>query len=269
MSFAWTYLYDQFVVFTLVTARVGALVMTAPILNSSAIPRHIRAFLVIAISLIVTTFHLGTRPDIGENLLSYGWTMSGEILIGLLLGLGVSILFSGIQLAGQFISQLSGMAFAEIVSPGSDNSSPVVTNLLHFVTMAVFVLIGGHREMMEALLDTYTWAPPGQGIIAGSYLDALVSALTQSFVMGIRAAAPAMAALLLSTLVLGLIGRTMPQINILAVGFGINTLLMLGCVMLSIGTLAFTFQDETSNTLERLKESVYNAADMTNGTEQN
>ncbi len=84
----------------------------------------------------------------------------------------------------------------------------------------------------------------------------MTAILTQSFALGIRAAAPAMTALLLATLVLGLISRTLPQINIIAVGFGVNTLVALGTVMLSLGAMAWAFQEQIEPTLDLLQTAL-------------
>ena len=96
---------------------------------------------------------------------TYGHLMANEVAIGLLLGLGVTILFSGIQVAGQIVSQMSGMSLAEVFDPGFDENVSVFTHLFYFLTMAVFVAIGGHRIMIEAVLDTFAWAPPGHAAL--------------------------------------------------------------------------------------------------------
>ena len=72
--------------------------------------------------------------------------MANEVAIGLLLGLGVIILFSGVQVAGQIVSQMSGMSLADVFDPGFDENVSVFTQLFYFLTMAVFVAIGGHRH---------------------------------------------------------------------------------------------------------------------------
>ena len=116
--------------------------------------------------------------------------------------------------------------------------------------------------VMDALLDTYQWLPLGKAALGTTFLDVLVTLLSQSFQLGIRAAAPAMTALLLATLVLGLIGRTMPQINILAVGFGVNSLLTLGCLFTSMGTIAWAFPQQTGEVLELLQEALRNTVSL-------
>lgn len=251
-----TFLISRFMVFTLVLARTGTLLMTAPIFGTQVLPRRIRALLAVAMSLLVTPAFLGTSMPAVENTVEYGRLLVNEALVGLLMGLGVNILFSGIQVAGQVVSQLSGLSLADVFSPGFEEDVSIFSQLFYFVTLAVFVAVGGHRIMTQALLDTFAAAPPGHAALGTSFVEVLVGILTQSFALGIRAAAPLMVALLLSNLVLGLISRTLPQINVIAVGFGLNAMLALGVLFLSIGAAAWTFQDPTVDVLQHIREAL-------------
>ncbi len=256
MSFLQTYLLNQVVVFTLVLTRVSGLVMTAPVFGSNEIPMRVRGLFAVAIALLVTPLQAQAMIEPPDTTLNYLVYLGGEALIGLLLGLGILILFSGIQLTGQIISQLSGMSLADVFSPGFDANVPVFAQLMFYVTMAVFVVIGGHRLVMAALLDTFQMIPPGSGSLSGSVVDVVTTIVSQSFVLGIRAAAPVMTALLLSTLVLGLISRTLPQLNIIAIGFGLNSMVVLGGLMFSLGAIAWMFQEQVQITLDLLVESL-------------
>ncbi len=257
-----TLLFNQFAVFTLVLARVGALIMTAPIFGITAIPMRAKALLVVAISLLITPLVAATPPSDMTNLLVYAKYMASEGLIGLLLGFGITLLLSGIQLTGQIISQLGGTALADVFDPTLNTNLSIYSQLFYFLTLAMFVLLDGHRLVIDALLDTYLWMPPGKGSLGTTYVDALTTLLSQSFLLGIRAAAPTMMALLLATLILGLIGRTMPQINILAVGFGVNSLVTLGCLFTTIGAIVWAFPLEASSALDVLREALAQTVDL-------
>lgn len=256
MSFLQTYLLNQIVVFTLVLTRVSGLVMTAPVFGSKEIPLRVRGLFAVAIAMLVTPLQARATFEPPGTTLNYLVYLAGEAIIGLLLGIGILILFTGIQLTGQIISQLSGMSLADVFSPGFDANVPVFAQLMFYVTMAVFVVIGGHRLVMAALLDTFQMIPPGSGALSGSAIDVVTTIVSQSFVLGIRAAAPVMTALLLSTIVLGLISRTMPQLNIIAIGFGLNSMVVLGGLMFSLGAIAWMFQDQVQVTLDLIVESL-------------
>jgi flagellar biosynthesis protein FliR len=251
-----TFLVSRFMVFTLVLARTGALISTAPIFGTMALPRQVRALLAVTMSLLVAPVFLSTSMPPVENLAGYGKMMANEVLVGLLLGLGLNIFFAGVQAAGQVVSQLSGMSLAEAYNPGFQEDSSIFSQLFYFVTLAVFVAVGGHRMVTQSLLDTFTALPPGHAALGNTFVEVITNIITQAFVLGIRAAAPLMTALLLSNLVLGLISRTLPQINVIAVGFGLNALLTIGLLFLSIGAAAWAFQDPTLDVMQRIQEAL-------------
>ena len=250
------FLIGRFMVFTLILARTGALVMTAPIFGSLAIPRRVRGLLAVTMSLLVTPVYLGSSVASVEHLGEYGRMLINEALIGLLLGAGMNILFAGIQVAGQVVSQMSGLSLADVFNPGFDEEVSVFSQLFYFLTLAVFVAVGGHRMLTEALLQTFAWAPPGHAALGDDFLEVVCKLVSQSFALGIRAAAPVLIAMLLSTLVLGLISRTVPQINIISVGFGLNSILLIGVLLLSLGAVAWAFQEPVVDMLHELQDSI-------------
>jgi flagellar biosynthetic protein FliR len=250
------FLVGWFIVFTLVLARIGALVMTAPLFGSQALPRRVRGLLAVAMSLLVTPVYLTASLPPVTSTVEYGLLLVNEVLVGLLLGLGINVLFGGVQVAGQIASQISGLSLADVFNPAFEEDVSVFSQLFYFLTLAVFVAIGGHRMITEALLETFAWAPPGHAALGDTFVDVLVNILSQSFALGIRAAAPILVALLLSNFVLGLISRTLPQINVIAVGFGLNSLLALGVLCLSIGAVAWTFQEPTRDVMQQVLEVV-------------
>jgi flagellar biosynthesis protein FliR len=257
MSVFELFLVGRFLTFVLVLTRISGVIATAPLFSAEGIPVRARALLAVMLALLVTPLQddTVTTAAVG-NVVELARLMTLEALIGLLLGLGMNILFTGIQVSGQIVSQMSGMSLADVFNPGFDTNVSVFSQLFYFLTLAVFVAIGGHRMMIQAVLETFEWAPPGYAMLGDTYVQTLVNILSHSFALGIRAAAPALAALLLSTIVLGLISRTLPQLNIIMVGFNLNAMLTLGALMLSLGAIAWTFQEQTVDMLRQLQETV-------------
>jgi flagellar biosynthesis protein FliR len=249
-----------FVVFTFVLARVGGMVMTAPLFGSGEVPLQIRAFLSFALALTITPIQLATPFMAPENLALYAVSVGGEILIGVLLGMGISILLSGVQVAGQIISQMSGLSLADVFNPGLDQDVPVVANLLNMLALAVFVLIGGHRLLVAALLDTYRFMPLGHAHFSTTLGPLVATLLAESFSLAVRGAAPAIVALMLATIVLGLISRTLPQLNVLALGFGLNTLVTFAVLAISVGAIAWLFQEQLDPAVQTIVDSLRSSA---------
>jgi flagellar biosynthetic protein FliR len=159
-------------------------------------------------------------------------------------------------LAGELIGRLSGLGIAEAFDPGLDENVPQFSRLLFLLAVCVFLLIGGHRMALAGLLDTFRAIPPGGGALPRSLAEGLTTLVGQSFALGVRAAAPALCALLLAALTLGLIGRTLPQLNILSLGFGMNTLLAFAALALSLGAALWAFQGQIEPALETILDAL-------------
>lgn len=247
-----------FLVFTLVFTRVSGLLMTVPIFGTPEIPVQVRALMAFALALLITPVQANVPIAEPGSLLDYLLLLGSELLVGVALGLGILILFSGVQVAGQLIGRTSGLALADVYDPSTGENIPELAHLLYLVTMAVFVAIGGHRIVLAGLLETFAAMPPGSGLLITNLetlFDVMQTLLAESFVLGIRAAAPLLTALLLATLVTALISRTLPQLNVLAIGFGINALVTFGVLALSLGAAAWVFQGQLESAVQALVDA--------------
>jgi flagellar biosynthetic protein FliR len=247
---------QKFVLFTLVLARTSGLAIAAPLYGSSEVPAQIRALLAFALALLIAPIQWDASPVHPQGALDYLLLVGSELAVGLSLGLGIEILFSGILLAGQLIGRIGGLYLADVFDPATEASIPMFSRFLYLVSLAVFLAMGGHRMVMAGLLDTFDALPPGSCAMPTSFAQTLLVVLAQSFALGIRASAPAVTALLLSTLVMGLISRTLPQLNILVVGFGMNSMLTFGVLALTLGAGAWVFQEQIEPVLETLLEAL-------------
>ena len=241
---------DQFYLFVFVLSRLSGLMMTAPILGARSVPFRIRALLAVALALLITPLFWSLPIDLPLHVVALGIVLAQEIMLGLTLGLGVMILFMGLQVAGQMVAQMSALSLADIFDPTFDSSMSVFSQLFEIVALSCFLLIGGHRLVMSGLLETFRWMSPGEISFTHGVVDGLTEITAQSFRLGIRAAAPTMVALLMSILVLGLISRTLPQLNILAVGFSVNAVVLIGTLSLSLGSIVWMFQHDVAPTVE-------------------
>jgi flagellar biosynthetic protein FliR len=244
------------VLFTFVFARVAGLTMTAPIYGNADVPLQVRGLLAAALALLILPLQgFGGTVSYG-SLPQYAILLGVEAAIGACLGLGVLILLHGMTLAGELIAQSSGLGLAEVFDPGIEENVPLFSRLMFLTALTLFLCIGGHRMVMAGLLDTFQAMPPGGGQLPGSLADGFTTLLGQSFSLGVRVAAPVVTSLLLATLILGLIGRTLPQLNIFALGFGLNSLLALAAMALSIGAAAWAFQDQIEPALRAIFDAL-------------
>jgi flagellar biosynthetic protein FliR len=239
----------QLLVFLLTFTRIAGLVLAAPVFGSRRVPVHVRVLLAVAAALLVAPVHGGslTHRDVNAELVL---ALFREALLGLVLGLALLILVAGLQAAGQLVGQMSGLSLAEVTDPDFGDSTPLIGRLYDLVASTAFVLLGGHRLVLQALLDSFRWMPPGQVQLAGDLLETLSQVAAQSFTLSVRVAAPVLAALLLATLVLGLIGRVLPTMNVFSIGFSLNTLLVMAVLSLSLGGAAWLFEEQATASVQ-------------------
>jgi flagellar biosynthetic protein FliR len=247
---------EKFLLFTLIFTRVSGLMITAPAFGSKEVPMRIRALLALALAVLMFPLQRNASVDDPGTMLNYLALVSGELMIGACLGLGVMLILQGMELAGELIATTGGLMLADIYDPTQESSVPIVSQFFFLFSLSIFLCIGGHRQLMAGLLDTFQAIPPGQGVFTASIHDAFLALLTQSFSLGLRVAAPAVVALLSATLVLGLISRTVPQLNILIIGFGLNALLTIAMTALTLGAAAWAFQAQLEPALQTMLEAL-------------
>ena len=248
----WLFEPGRLMLFVLVLCRVSGLVMIAPVYGSADVPMKLRALFAITLTLLIAPVQFGVTPPPATTLLDFVTYLAVELALGFVLGLGIWIHLQAFQLAGQIVSQASGLSLADVFLPNLDISVPIIAQLLDFCALAIFMGLGGHRLAMGALLQTFASIPPGQGVLRPEIAETLSALVSQSFQLGVRVAAPALAALLLATVVLGLISRTLPQLNVMALGFGLNAMLALAVLSLSLGAAAWALEDEIAGVVDGL-----------------
>ncbi len=243
---------QQFLIFVLVLTRIGTLVMTMPSFGGANVPMRVRAFLAVGISMLITPLHWGVEVESPANLAILTALLAKESLLGLAVGLTMHILLSGVHLAGHLMEQASGLSLAEVVNPDSEERVSIFMQLLEGTALSIFLLVGGHRWILDAVARSFHWMPPGKGQLPAEVPLALTEIVSQSFGIALRASAPVVLALLLATLIIGILSRTVPQINIMTLGLSVNSLLVLGALALCVGSIGWTFQESIEPAMEKI-----------------
>ena len=229
-------------VFAMVAARLGGAMTFMPVIGGLAIPARIRAMIVIGLAAAVTPL-VDVSVAAPTSAAGVALALANELLLGVLLGLILRFVFLGLELGGLMIAQQSGLAFGQIADPTSGVEQSLLGAFYVQLAGVVFLIIGGHRVVLAVALDTFATVPLlGDGGLFADGVGTLVTALTTGTSIAIRIAAPVMLTLFLINVALGFIGRTVPQLNIVTIGFPIKGLLalMLMAVSLPMGIEAFT-----------------------------
>ncbi|NLX13327.1 MAG: flagellar biosynthetic protein FliR [Phycisphaerales bacterium] len=247
--------YQLLPAFLLVLFRMAGLMVSAPLFSGTLLPTPVKVLLVVAMS--AALFPMVLPAVVAPVTLGSALTgLFGELCIGILLGFGVTLLFSGIQLGMQAAAQQAGLGLANSFDPTMETETADVVQLYNLVAMFMFLGIGGHRALIRALLDSFQSIPPLQFAFGGAMLDVVVRMIGASFTIAIRVGGPVMLTLLLAFVTLGFVSRTVPQLNILNIGFPLK--LMLAMLVMALTILAFekVFLDSLADFLNLTREAL-------------
>ncbi|HXG51822.1 MAG TPA: flagellar biosynthetic protein FliR [candidate division Zixibacteria bacterium] len=225
--------------FMLVFGRALGLMVGAPFWGGRALPVVVRIW--VALLLAVAVFPSVPAASVADlTVLALVLFLGGEILLGLTLGWTAQVLFAGMRLAGQQIEVKSGLGLVSLVDPHEGGHSGIFAVFLELAAGLIFLALDGHLQLVQALLSSYAVFPPaGTGSFAGRLLEGVVASGTEIFAIALRVSAPVLVGLLLSDIVLGVLSRAIPQMNVFMVAqplqFGVALLLL----MLSLPALAW------------------------------
>lgn len=223
----------------LIVLRVGGLALFAPLFASSAIPVRIRILLVFAVALAVYPALLGHSPlpDGSVILDPAGLAVAAavEVLIGAFIGFVGAIPLMAAQAGGHFAGQQMGLGFAQFFDPTIEDDSDVLGQLFYLFTLALFLVLGGHEILLAIVLESFANIPPGSALDGGRLVETACAVLLAAFEIALRVSAPVLAIVLLESVALGFIAKTVPQLNILSLGFPIR--IIAGWAILVIGLL--------------------------------
>lgn len=238
----------------LVLTRLSTLLMAMPAVGVG-VPARVRALLALLLTFLmvptVAAMDAGPPPQ-AAHLIDLAIMLVREAAVGLLMGTTIQIVITGVQAAGEIMSGTGGLQLGESVDPSTRSSMPTMAQLVGLLIVATMIAIGGHRYILASLIDSFVALPAGEVRFHDPMMDLVIAQLSSSFAAGVRVAAPVVAALLLSNLITGLISRTLPQLNVLAIGLSLNALALLAVAALTIGSASYLFRDEFAVALQRL-----------------
>jgi len=225
---------EVFKVFLLVMARVSGLVVSAPVLGSGNFPVLGKIGLTGLTAILVTPSIAALHQTLPSDPLEFALMGASEVIIGLMMGFVMTLVFGAIQIGGQIMDMQTGFGMMNIFNPALETQFPIFGFLLFIVAVLVLLATNGHHMMLRALVSTFDKIPLG-GLTVQADLPRQISLWGSAmFYDGLMIAAPVGAAMLVAYLIMGLVGRVVPQIQLFAVGFPVTIALGLFVVAISL-----------------------------------
>ena len=225
---------DQIQLFIFILVRVSAVLFSIPFLDSQTIPVMVKVGLAMATAMLVfPNLNVAVQPLI-NNPVAFILGLIGEVAIGLIIGFTAQLIFTGIQLAGQMGGFQMGFAIANVVDPASSLQIPVLAQFLNLFALMVFLGLNIHHYYIKAMADSFAMIPLWSVHFNHDLFGFMMQLTANCFVIAVKIGAPVMVAMLLTSVALGLMARTVPQMQIFIVAMPLKILLGLVFMYLSL-----------------------------------
>jgi len=220
-------------VFLLLLTRVSGIFMLAPFFGSLNIPVYIRAGAALAISVVLfPVVDQSALIKAPATVAVYALAVLTELFVGWLIGFVAYISFSAIHMAGKIMDMQVGFSIVNVMDPTSGQQIPLIGSFLYNLGLIIFLVTNGHHMIIAALFESFRVVPL-LGMTANPDLTMLIANFTAGiFSTGMKIAMPVTFAILLTNVALGVLARTMPQLNIFVVGVPMQ--IIVGLFVLSI-----------------------------------
>ncbi|RDH81158.1 MAG: flagellar biosynthetic protein FliR [endosymbiont of Galathealinum brachiosum] len=210
--------------------RIGAMMMAAPVFGARMMPVRIRITMAVAVSFLTVPL-IPQVPAVDPISFSAAGILFHQILIGVATGLIIQMVFQSLVIAGEAIANGMGLGFARMVDPANGVQVPVISQFFVVMATLLFVILNGHLLLIQLMVRSFEILPIAETGLSLPAMKAVANWASQMFVGGLMVALPAVTALLVVNISMGVITRAAPQLNIFAVGFPL--MILLGFIFLA------------------------------------
>ncbi|MCC6425371.1 MAG: flagellar biosynthetic protein FliR [Phycisphaerales bacterium] len=244
------HLLSHAVPFALVLARLAGLFIFAPLLSSIVIPMRLKAIMVLVMA--VATYPLLPSVMVGPgdmDIFTLAPAMVIESGLGAVIGILAAAPLLSLEMSGVLIGQQMGFGLAKVFNPEANFDTDLLGQILFYIAAGAFLSAGGLETMFGSLIHTFERVPLGGFQVAQTPLDLMTGVIISGFELAWRVAAPVTGMILLLVVVMGILGKTMPQINIMSVGFTAKILAGLAILTASLYASQGAVWDEVNAVL--------------------
>jgi flagellar biosynthetic protein FliR len=220
MSWAEVFTQNYVIGFILLFFRFAALFATTPIFSHQNIPQNIKASLAFVFAIV---FYSSMPPlNIPINILSVVIAILSEIFFGLAIGLVLQVAYNVITFAGGQISFMMGFSMASAIDPQTGVSMPIISQFLSLIALMVLLAIDMHHWLLMFMNNSLSQIPLGGFLMQENLFNYIIEASSRMFLVGFMIAFPIIALTFLQDVIFGMLMKTMPQFNLLVIGFPIK-----------------------------------------------
>ncbi len=236
----------------LIGTRITGMMITLPIFGAKNYPTRARITLALFLTVMIAPL-----ADIDLSIdLSNGWIYSmyllNELVLGLFLGFIVSICVGFIYFAGDIIDYLIGFSMVSVMNPLDESQMPVTSNLMYVYINLVFLALGMHHRVIFSMIESFDRIEVGSFMKAAESLSYLMKIVSETLLIGLSISAPFIITILVADVVLGLLSKAMPGMNVFVIGMPFKILIGVFVLLVIIPLFAELFGEKIGWGLDML-----------------
>ncbi len=234
--------------FLFVLARVAAFFFAIPLIGGAGVPNMVKALIVLSIAVVL--FQLIEVETRTLNMAQLAIGLAGEVMIGVTISLGVRMIFGAVEIGSSIVGIQMGFAAANLFDPVSNQQVSLIARFQGLVALLIFMSVNGHYILIENMVRSFQWIPSFAFYPSGSIVGFMMKLAGEMFFLGMKISMPIIVSLLMANVAIGILGRVVPQLNVLLFSFPITITLGLFVLGVSLPLFASILQREIAHLRE-------------------
>ncbi|SHL96360.1 flagellar biosynthetic protein FliR [Anaerosporobacter mobilis DSM 15930] len=223
-------------VFLLILVRISGFVYTAPFLSQNSVPRKVKIGLSAFMALVIFSSVKGIQLEY-VGIIDYAILVTKELITGILIGFSANMCVFVLSFAGQMIDMEIGFSMVTQFDPTSRMQTTITSNFYTYLVMLIMLLSDMHLHLIKAIMDTFNLIPIGHTVFNSGLYDGAIKFITDYFIIGFRIILPVFASLLVVNIVLGILAKVAPQMNMFVIGMQLKVFVGLFVLFFVIGLM--------------------------------
>jgi flagellar biosynthetic protein FliR len=253
MSWAEVFSDKNIVGFVLLFFRFASLFIATPIFSHKNIPMNIKAAFAFVLTIVFYPSMPALQLDITVPTILIA--ILSEFMFGLAIGIVLLLAYNAITFAGGIISFMMGFSMASAIDPQTGVSMPIVSQFLSLLALMVLLSMNLHHWILLFVNESISKIPLGGFLMSEDLFNYIIHATANMLMVGFTIAFPIIALSLLADIIFGMLMKTMPQFNLLVIGFPIKIMVSFAVIIAVFSSMMLILKmqmQESFNMLEML-----------------
>ncbi len=240
----------------LVFSRIAGIFLLTPVFGNKNLPIKSKIGFTFFLTYIVSPLVLDLYDLNILNIYSFLFYIFSEFLIGLSFGFISQLVLNSIYVAGVIVDRNIGFSIVNVLSPQDESEMPITANFYYIFAMLIFLVTNSHHLLIKSIIYSFNKIPLGYSFMNLLFLDKIINLIQVSFILGFKIASPVVITILVANVLLGILSRAMPQMNVFIVGMPLKIFIGLITIYLIIPLYFNIFENIFITILENIKDFI-------------